>query len=287
MKNLLLILALLCTGLCNANTAATDSVVYHHQATDTTCINSLLQAAHLKGYDKPAKYIEFFARKLQKTPYATGTLEADQELLTINMSEFDCTTFVETVIALTRTALNDTADVDDFVANLRNIRYRGGVVGDYTSRLHYMSDWIADNAERGNFYEATEKFARCDYQTIKLDYISTHSRSYKPIDKDPQLLNKILEVEKKYNNYRYAYIPKKAVASPAVQQWLQSGDIVLFTTSTRGLDVMHMGIITIEHGMPYLIHASSKTRCVVREKQSLYDYMTANSKITGLRVVRL
>ena len=71
------------------------------------------------------------------------------------------------------------------------------------------------------------------------------------------------------------------------QHQIKNGDIVLFTTSAKGLDVSHMGIIVVERNRVCLLHASSKSRTVILEQQPLYNYVSSNKAITGIRVVRL
>ena len=78
-------------------------------------------------------------------PYVANTLEMDgEEELVINCDEVDCTTFVEYVMALAKTPEQANGDISEtaFAENLTKIRYRNGKIDGYTSRLHYVSDWI-------------------------------------------------------------------------------------------------------------------------------------------------
>ncbi len=287
MKQTLTTLVLLLTIVFNMQATSADSIYYHHQPTDTAIIHKILRETRMAGFDNPADRLVYAARKLVNTPYKSGTLEGTTEQLTINMSELDCTTLVENAIALAFTAAVDTAMADEFAQNLRNIRYRGGVVNGYASRLHYVSDWIADNTARGNFSEVTSQFAKASRATKTINYMTTHRRSYPALLASDTLFEQMKKVESDWVNYRYHYIPVQLLASEAASSWFKNGDIVLFTTSTKGLDVSHMGIIVIERGVPYLLHASSKARRVVVEKQSLYNYVTSNNVISGVRIVRL
>lgn len=47
-----------------------------------------------------------------------------------------------------------------FVSNIQNQRYRGGILNGYCSRLHYFSDWIDDNQERGNVRNITSDLGK-------------------------------------------------------------------------------------------------------------------------------
>ena len=287
MKRFFLSISVCLAGVFAMQATTPDSVVFRHQPTDTAVIANILDATRKADIETPAERLVFVAKQLIGAPYKAATLEGDTELLRINMSEFDCTTLVETAIALAQTAAVDTASVDEFAANLRNIRYRGGVVDGYASRLHYVSDWIADNAERGNFTEVTSQFpkSQCDAKTI--NYISVHRRSYPALLNNDSLFNSIKQIEAKYENYRYYYIPENRLLNERVLTWFKSGDIVLFTTTTKGLDVSHMGIIVVEKGIPFFIHASSKARKVILQKESFSNYLNSSNVINGVRIVRL
>jgi hypothetical protein len=74
-------------------------------------------------------------------PYVPGTLDPDgPEKLIVNLREFDCVTFVENSLALARTARAGSVDVNDYIEELRRIRYRDGVSVRYPERLHYFSE---------------------------------------------------------------------------------------------------------------------------------------------------
>ncbi|MDE6528883.1 MAG: DUF1460 domain-containing protein, partial [Muribaculaceae bacterium] len=64
------------------------------------------------------------------------------------------------------------------------------------------------------------------------------------------------------------------------------GDIVCFTTSTKGLDVTHMAIITIIAGSARMIHASSKAGKVILDPLTITEYVKRNRN-EGIRIVRL
>ncbi len=77
-------------------------------------------------------------------PYVAKTLDQNNdERLVVNLRQFDCSTFVESVLALW--LLPDNASFADYCNQLTAIRYRNGKCDGYCSRLHYFSDWIADN----------------------------------------------------------------------------------------------------------------------------------------------
>ena len=82
------------------------------------------------------------------TDYKAHTLEKEgDERLVVNLRGFDCTTFLENILAFARCIKSGKTSFEDFQDELIKIRYRNGVIDKYPSRLHYFSDWIYDNAK--------------------------------------------------------------------------------------------------------------------------------------------
>ena len=82
----------------------------------------------------------YFGKKFLGIPYVAHTLElGEKEHLIVNLHGLDCTTFVETVVALSMCDQQNQRTFDDFCKNLTTIRFRGGKMTDYTSRLHYFT----------------------------------------------------------------------------------------------------------------------------------------------------
>lgn len=287
MRYIFTIISLIFTLLCSGEELASGAIRYHDEATDTTRINRLLDKARQAHLATPSHRVAFFAQEFLGTPYVGHTLEGYPEQLTINTSQLDCTTLVESIIALAQCDSMSHATHHDYVTHLRNIRYRDGMVAGYASRLHYVSDWIHNNTCRGNLVEVTHTCEWAQETSKTINYISTHAHAYPALKKCNSELSDIKLIEQNYTPHRYAYIPKKHLNRKEVLGWLQSGDILLITTSVQGLDVSHMGIIVEVDGEKKLLHASAQQLKVILEKRSLYDYLMAHNSMTGLRVVRL
>src|SRR5712692_11090542 len=65
------------------------------------------------------------------------------EVFTAALDGFDCVTYIETILALARAS-----NVDDFVEELREIRYERGRI-QWERRNHYMTRWIRNNVREG------------------------------------------------------------------------------------------------------------------------------------------
>lgn len=279
----ILISTTILTLLCLPFSIGAQNVKFHNEQTDTTRITEILKQEATA--DNPGK-VTRIAEKFIDTPYAAGTLDRDSvETLTVNLDSLDCTTFVETVLALATTARENRQSWRDFTYNLGSLRYRGGEENDYGSRLHYVSEWIVDNVARGNLMEITADAPGARYAVKSLDYMSHNADKY-PALADEQNLQAIRRAESGYSNHRYPYIKASAVKSKNIAQIARDGDIVIFTTSIRGLDATHMGIIKMENGIPRLLHASSRAGKVVLDPLSLADYV-ARHRPEGIRIIRL
>ena len=91
-------------------------------------------------------------------PYVSNTLEIEsEETLVINLRGFDCFTFIENVVVLTRQIREGIFTFEDYAAELEKIRYRNGRVNGYSSRLHYFSDWLFDNERKGIVKDITRE----------------------------------------------------------------------------------------------------------------------------------
>ena len=263
-----------------------SQIRWHNESTDTTKITKLLIQATDFSASNPNELMEFIGRQFVGMPYKSGTLEMEPETLTINLDEFDCTTFIETVTALALTIEDRKNSWQDFANNLESLRYRQGEANGYASRLHYFSDWIVTNTHRGYIKEVTDRIPQSESQIKTLDYMS-HNRASYPALKDSATFEGIKNMEVVYRSHRFPYIKSARLTSKPVTNALKGGDIVALTTKTGGLDVNHVGLIVIEKDGPHLLHASSREGKVVVDKLPLAEYMRKSSNLTGIRVIRL
>ncbi len=281
--------ALLSLTACAATTAAwgvaPGEIRWHNEASDTTKIANLLQTAASNESSTPQQRITYIAHALTGTPYESGTLEGLPERLTIDMSQFDCTTFVDIVLAIAKTSCEKRLTWHDVAHNLENMRYRNGRVNGYASRLHYISDWAIDNSQRGNIVEITADLAGASHEIKTLDFMSTHRDKY-PALEDQAEFDRLKNNEIGYRSHRYPIV-KTSRISKATLAGLREGDMVALTTKLAGLDVSHVGFITIVDGAPHLLHASSSAGQVVIDRRTLTDYLKRAKNVTGIRVFRL
>lgn len=274
------ILVLLVVALINTAT------VFSSKA-DSLRIDSLLNVSLEKSYKTNCERLLFFAKSFIGTPYKGGTLDAgENETLIVCTDSLDCTTYVETVLALYLSSFKDNPGYDDFSESLRYIRYRGGVIDGYASRLHYFSDWASDNEKKGILREVTQE-GEHDVRICSLNYMTTHSNLYRQLKDNDSLVLEISKVEKSWIDYKMPYIPKNVLNSSKDDSPVEDGDILALTTNVSGLDVLHLGFSLWIDGRLHLLHASSLHGKVIIDTSTIFDYLKNRNKHTGIRVLRV
>lgn len=288
MKRILLILIAALAVCSFAASAASIQKMRFHCDKDTVEINDLLRKGADSGLKTPNQLVAFYAQELLGRPYVAHTLEGEKEMLTINIDQLDCTTFVETLYALARTTLNGRDSWRDYASNLENLRYRNGEMTDYSSRLHYISEWIVNNRGRGNLIEVTPDIPTADYLVKNINFMTTHKDSYASLKNDSEMVEKIRNFEVGYRNHRMPYIKKQWLNRKDVKAAFKSGDFVGLVTKIDGLDISHLGIIyKDEAGQIYLLDASMSGGKVQLEKECMFDMLRHSKNNIGLRVFRI
>ncbi len=274
------ILVLLVVALVNTAT------VFSSKA-DSLRIDSLLNASSERSYKTNSERLLFFAKSFIGTPYKGGALDSGRnETLIVRIDSLDCTTYVETVLALYLSSFKDNPGYDDFSESLRYIRYRGGVIDGYASRLHYFSDWASDNEKKGILREVTQE-GEHDVRICSLNYMTTHSDLYRQLKDNDSLVSEISKVEKSWIDYKMPYIPKNVLNSSKDDSPVEDGDILALTTNVSGLDVLHLGFALWIDGRLHLLHASSLHGKVIIDTSTIFDYLKNRNKHTGIRVLRV
>lgn len=258
------------------------------QPKDSTVICQLLDEARLQP--RTTNFPLFFARKFLGVPYVAHTLEInDDEQLVVNTRQLDCTTLVETVTALTLCAYRNLYSWHDYLNALVSMRYRNGIIEDYTSRIHYFTEWITSNTKTGIVTEIQEPDPPFSaVQQVSVNFMSTHPDSYKALRQHPEYIGRICQMEQQVSNQRFRYIPKSATRDYAVlRKAVADGDIIAITCRKKGLDIAHLGFAVWKNGRLHLLNASQLHGKVVEEPKTLYGYLQEHPTHTGIRIIRI
>ncbi len=232
----------------------------------------------------------WFARHFQNIPYVAHTLEVNPtEQLVVNTRQLDCTTLVETVVALTLCHRAHKHTWKDYLTVLRQLRYREGRLQDYPSRLHYFSDWIADKTAMGLVQEIQQPHPPFSaVQTLDIYYMSHHPQSYKALQQHPEWVEVIRQQEQELTGRTYRYIPKDAIYNTRLmRQTIHDGDIIAITCNKKGLDIAHLGFAVWQRDGLHLLNASQIHKKVVTEPMTLRHYLKKHPSHTGIRIIRI
>ena len=252
-------------------------------ATDAAEVQRLLA-------DKSLKTPLDFARKFLGRPYVAATLEvADPEQVVVNLQGLDCATLVETSQALAMTRREGKTDVASYTRNLEKIRYFDGKNRGYTSRLHYLSFWMADLTKRKVAKEVVLPQTLTLPLEIRLNYMSTHANAYPFLKNHPERVSEMARLERKYSGKVGRYLPKSNAGLSRTQLGaIQDGDIITVVTQKAGLDYSHQGIAFWGNdGKLHMLHASSERKRVIADERTLEDYLKRISHAKGIRVFRI
>ncbi|MDH4071393.1 MAG: DUF1460 domain-containing protein [Ignavibacteria bacterium] len=217
------------------------------------------------------------------TPYKAHTLEVPgEEHLVVNLRALDCVTFVENVLALSRCIRLRRYTFEDYLGHLKLIRYRAGEIDGYPSRLHYFSDWIGDNEQKGIVKNILRESGGVSL-TKKIRFMTAHRDSYRQLS-DDSVLGEIRKTESALSNNERWYLPKEELTDQP--DLLRSGDIVGITTSIEGLDIVHTGIVVFTNGSARYLHAPLSGGSVQISDEPLAAYLQARKSQTGIMAAR-
>ena len=228
-----------------------------------------------------------FAKQMLGVPYVAGTLDGnEEERLVVRTDALDCTTFVETVLALCIADERGERSFAGFKKALADVRYRDGVLDGYASRLHYFSDWILNNEQMGFVKECTAETSCSQSKELWLDFMTTHIESYVPMKKNPTLVEVMAAYEKNWQGTVVSYIPKEKLNLSPKELKIKNGDILAMVTNIKGLDVVHVGFAFWKDNQLHLLHASSVAKKVIEDPKTLFEYSKNKKAHIGVRAIR-
>ena len=216
--------------------------------------------------------------------YVGGTLESKgPEICRVDLTGLDCVTLYENALCLARILKKGRTSYDDFIAELTFTRYRKGVLTDYTSRLHYTSDWIHDNERKKVVKNITRDLGGEEFP-VRVSFMSENPGYYQALREFPEFVGTIAEIEQGINKRKHWVIPRKKIKG--VQDHLRTGDIIAVATEKKGLDYSHTGLaFQDEKRKIRVLHASSIKKKVLLDTE-LYRYIQSVETYTGITVAR-
>ena len=215
-------------------------------------------------------------------PYVAGLLdEPEEETLVVTLRAFDCVLYIENVLSLAEMIATGRDDYASYVAGVRELRYRGGEMGAYCSRLHYFTDWIRDNGARGTVEDVTaaaggERFDK------RITFMTENRDAYPKLVPDTTFAC-IADMEQSLAGVELFYIPQGRIAE--AYGAMRPGDIIATATDIGGLDVTHTGFVHKTAERTGFMHASLSSE-EVKISPDLEDYVQGIRSQVGVVLVR-
>ncbi|AMT71929.1 N-acetylmuramoyl-L-alanine amidase-like domain-containing protein [Mycobacteroides immunogenum] len=227
-------LALIC-ALCAAPVGSADTVQI--SPTNERRLQELLGERNRLAAANPAQLSAGISALFLQVPYGANTLVGSAtvpEQLIVELTRVDCFTYADYVEALKRSS-----DRAGFLAQLTQIRYRGGDVS-FTQRRHFFTDWAADAPAIAT--DVTASLGAPTEQVAKMLNVKDSGESYLPgLAPQPRTI---------------VYLPSARVSDGVIAN-LHDGDYLGAYATFGGLDVTHVGIFLHAPTGPVLRNASS------------------------------
>jgi hypothetical protein len=214
--------------------------------------------------DSPGDVIVALSGHFKGSPYAENTLLGgpnEPEEFVLNLSEFDCFTFLDVVESLRRSS-----SYKAFADNLKAVRYFDETVS-YEKRRHFFSDWVVgdDLIEDVTVIVAKERAVSVNKNLNQKD--------------DGSLWLVGIDVVSR----QVDYIPTLNV-DEKVLSVLRPGDYIGIYSPLGGLDVSHTGIIVNNKGRTLIRHASSRSETSKVVDEDLLEYLQGKPGLIVYRV---
>lgn len=248
-----------------------------------------VRVEEMLGQEVAGNEVLFYARQFIGQPYVGHTLEVhDPEFLVVNLRGLDCTTYVETVLALVLTHREGGARFVDYCKNLERIRYRGGTRQGYVSRLHYWTWWKNDQIRKGFLTDEQDSRHFTAPMRVNNSYMTTHPQSYALIKAHPEFLPEIARLERAENGADGFYLPTSRTGLPKdMLSEVHDGDVIGIVKMADGIDISHLGFaVWGDDGRLHLLNASSLAKRVVEDPATLQQYLTRQKRL-GVRVLHV
>jgi hypothetical protein len=264
---------------------------------DEARLYSWTEALRAEGFASAARPFGHAAARVgelaQGTPYEGFTLEeyiraggspVRSEPLTLSLTRFDCVSFVEACLAIARVVRGpEPPSWEAFANQMERMRYRGGVRGGYGSRLHYFSEWLADNERRGLVRRLGQELGgRRDDRPLR--FMSSNADAY-PAMAYPETRAEIAAMERSLDGQPRWVVPNAGI--PRVSDRIETGDVLAFATSIPGLDVSHAAFAYRDGGgVLRVLHAPLGGGVVEITDATLPQYVARIRQATGILVAR-
>jgi len=229
------------------------------------------------------------AKSFLGTHYVNYTLEIDDhiEAPSVDMDRLDCWTFFEISVGFARMLEMKSGNYtpSDLLAMIELDRYRGGRCdGSYTSRLHFLEDWIYDNERRGLVRNLSVALGGVPMRGRYLNEMSHRWRESRYMRHNVALVPQIAAIEQRIASRTIYHIPREQVSQ--IESKIRSGDVICITGRGPEGFTEHVGLAYRDGvGVVHFMHASKDARRVVIDVP-IHQYVYRYHRFAGIMVVR-
>lgn len=271
-------------------------------------VENLLQGARQRQLIKLSERMDYFSDQLLRRPYnfkdplgegSRGQFDRDP---LYRLDEFDCTTFVETVISLARSQ-----SLAEFKENMNQIRYKNGKPL-FQERNHFTGlEWVPRNIQKNILTDVTRKVsgkydvvfatAWIDKKNWYAKMTSSRIQGFADVD----LITKVdqlraLGEKEKPTVEAVPYIPlENFLYDPGLLGKIPSGSVINIVRPNwnvkesigTNMNISHQGLVIQLNGKTWLRHASKTMSATYEEELGPYlQRMMGNISIRGVEILQ-
>ncbi len=116
--------------------------------------------------------------------------------------------------------------------------------------------------------------------------MSSHPEYYKHLKANPGFIPIIKKQEEEINKREHFFIPQEKIAE--IENEIEDGDLLAFTSKVKGLDVNHVGIaVRMDDDRIHILHAPNVGLKVQISELPLAEYVNKIEKDSGVIVIRV
>ena len=250
----------------------------------------ILQRA-MKNVDQSMPLTEYFFQQLMQGVATEFTQPMEEEHLMVSLSQVDCTTVIEDVLALALCYRDGRTTQDDLKDYYRRMHYQDGVIS-FATRNHYFT-WIMQSAIKEGFVERISPdepvFPFTGLVDMMPSYMTKNKHLFWPQMNDEKNY-KAIDLRQK-QGVRFTYIPRELLhmSQDSALGVIPDGDIMAVVCDqhswARGLGIKHLLIAKWIDGKLHFYHASGEGLGLA--KMDAYTYMKDKFTMIGVAVYRL
>ncbi len=260
-------------------------------ADQTTEYNISLKLQQINRYiakqKVPPTFQQVFLRAVwsfRGTPYeGYGHDPIGPEHLIVKTEQLGCVSLVELSLAIARVAYCGGTSPQTVLREIQKMRYRGGQIMGFPSRLHYFSEWLDQAIDNKMLADRTIELGG-SYMSKEFNWVTAHPELYPPVTiKENRIA--LREVERELSQKKFPIIPQNDIA--AIEPLLNEGDLVAIITTKPGIIISHVGMVALLGEKRHIFHASSYLKRVGTSGSTISGYVTHKNERIGIRVSRV